>query len=78
MNSIEHSSDELDRRIRKRQPKGTTDLQKLLLEEWTGIGNDVTEKLVDSMPNRLHECIKQKGTSDSLLIYLNYSFVMKR
>ena len=61
MNPIEHLWDKLDRRIRKHPPTSTTDLQKLLLEEWNGIGKDVTEKLVDSMSNSLHECIKQKG-----------------
>ena len=61
MNPIEHLWDELDRRIRKRQSTSTTDLQKILLEEWNDIGKDVTEKRVDSMSNRLHECIKQKG-----------------
>ena len=78
MNPIEHLWDELDRRIRKRQPTSTTNLQKVLLEEWNSIGKDVTEKLVDSMPNRLHECIKQKRHPTHYLFYLNYSFVMKR
>ena len=57
MNPIEHLWYELDRRIRKRQPTSTADLQKVLLEKWNDIGKDVTEKLINSMPNSLHECI---------------------
>ena len=61
MNPIEHLWDELDRRLKKRQPTSKSDLQRVLLEEWNSIGRDVIEKLVDSMPNRFYVCIKQKG-----------------
>ena len=61
MNPIEHHWDELDHRVKKPQPTSKSDLQRVLLEEWNGIGHDVTEKLVNSMPNRFYECIKQKG-----------------
>ena len=45
MNPIEHLWDELERRMKK------------LLKEWNNIGTDVTEKLVDSVSNRLYECV---------------------
>ena len=61
MNPMEHLWDELDRRVKKRQSMSKFDLQRILLEEWIGIGRDVTDKLADSMPNRFYECIKRKG-----------------
>ena len=61
MNPIEHLRDELDRRVKKRQPISKSDLQRVLLEEWNGIGREVTGKLIDSTPNRFYGCIKQKG-----------------
>ena len=61
MESIEHLWDEFDRRVKKRQPTSKSDLQRVLLDGWNGIGRDVTEKLVGSVPNRFYESIKQKG-----------------
>ena len=61
MNPIEHLWDELDRRVKKRQPTSKSDLQRVLLEEWNDMSHIVTEKSLDSMPNRFYECIKQKG-----------------
>ena len=54
MNPIEHLWDELERRMKKHHPKNK---EKILLKEWNNIGTDVTEKLVDSVPNRLYECV---------------------
>ncbi|CAF1541910.1 unnamed protein product [Rotaria magnacalcarata] len=61
LNPIEHLWDELERRMKKHQPKNKDELKRYLLHEWAGIGRDVTEKLVDSVPNRLYECVKMKG-----------------
>ena len=58
---IEHLWDELERRMKKHQPKNKDELKQYLLHQWFGIGRDVTEKLVDSVPNRLYECLKMKG-----------------
>ena len=33
----------------------------MLLKEWNSIGVNVTEKLVDSVPNRLYECVRAHG-----------------
>ena len=75
MNPIEHLWDELDRRVKKRQPRSKSDLQRVLLEEWDGISRDVTERLVDSMPNRFYEASNRKDTpsvTDDL--NMRYSF----
>lgn len=61
LNPIEHIWDELERRMKKHQPKNKDELKRYLLQEWLGIGKDVTEKLVDSVPNRLYECLQMKG-----------------
>ena len=61
LNPIEHVWDELERRMKKHQPKNKDELKQYLLQEWLAIGTDVTEKLVDSVPNRLYECVRMKG-----------------
>ena len=60
-NPIENLWDELERRIKKHQPKNMTELQLLLIQEWNKIELPVLDKLVDSVPSRLYECIKMKG-----------------
>ena len=57
MNPIEHLWHELERGMKKHHPKNKEELQGILLKEWNNIGTDVTEKLVDSVPNRLYECV---------------------
>lgn len=61
LNPIEHLWDELERRMKKHHPKNKAELGQCLLEEWQKIELPVLAKLVDSVPNRLDECIKMKG-----------------
>ena len=75
MNPIEHLWDELDCQVKKRQSTSKSDLQRILLEECNGIDRDVTQKLVESMPNRFYEASNRKGillVTDSLKMC--YSF----
>ena len=59
-NPIENLWDKLERRVKKHQPKNTTEVELLLIQEWNKIELSVLEKLVDSVPSRLYECIKMK------------------
>ena len=43
--------------MKKRHPKNKEELKEIILKEWNNIDTDVTEKLVDSVPNRLYECV---------------------
>lgn len=61
MNPIEHLWDEVERRLKKQQPKTITELKEALIRVWNNIEQPVLKKLVDSVPNRLHELIKAKG-----------------
>ncbi|CAF3295376.1 unnamed protein product [Rotaria sp. Silwood2] len=61
LNPIEHIWDELERRMKKHQPKNEKELRELLQLEWDNIGEEVTKKLVESFPNRLYECSRMKG-----------------
>ena len=61
LNPTEHLWDELERRLKKHQPKNEKELRELLQVEWNNIGEDVTKKLVESVPNRLYECFRMKG-----------------
>lgn len=61
LNPIEHLWEELERRMKKNHPSNREELKEMLLKEWNSIGVDVTEKLVDSVPNRLYECVRVRG-----------------
>ena len=63
LSPIENLWNELERRVKKYQPKSTTELKLLLIQEWNKIELFVLEKLVDSVPSRLYECIKMKDYS---------------
>ena len=60
-NPIENLWDELERRVKNHQPKNSTQLELLVIQEWNKIELSVLEKLVDSVPSRLYECIEMKG-----------------
>ena len=61
LNLIEHIWDEVERSMRKEKSKNEFELKQALLKVWYNINNDVTKKLVDSVPNRLHEVIRMNG-----------------
>ena len=52
---------ELERRVKKHQPKNLEELELQPTKEWNNIELLVLEKLVDSVPSRLYECVKMKG-----------------
>ncbi|CAF2093173.1 unnamed protein product [Rotaria magnacalcarata] len=60
MNPMEHLWDELERRMKKTPAKNEKELRETLQAEWKNIGQDVTNKLVESVPNRLYECTRMK------------------
>ena len=60
MNPVEHLWDEVERHMKKHQPKNEDQLRRILEAEWEAIGQDVTKKLVESVPNRLYECYRMK------------------
>ena len=60
-NPIERLWDEVERRLKKKQPKSQNELKGSLVEIWHGIGLPTLKKLVDSVPNRLNEVIQTKG-----------------
>ena len=66
LNPIEHIWDEVERRMRKEMAKNEFELKQALLKVWYNIGNDVTKKLVDSVPNRLHKVIRMNGYPTNL------------
>lgn len=62
INPIEHLWEYLDRKIRSNnQARTKKQLQEVILEEWSKIPFEVTQKLVDSIPNRLKAIIDNKG-----------------
>jgi len=63
LNPIEHLWDILEERMKKHQPKNKEELGRYLIDEWQKIDPSVLATLVDSVPNRLNECIKMKGYS---------------
>ena len=63
LNPVEHLWDELERKLKKRQPKNRQELGNLPMEEWNKTEISLLEKLVDLVPSRLDECIRVKGYS---------------
>ena len=61
LNPIENLWDELERRVKNHQPKNLHEQELQLTQEWNNIELSVLEKLVDSVPTRLYECVKMKG-----------------
>ena len=61
LNFIENLWDELERRVKKHQPKNLQELELQLTQEWNNIELLVLEKLVDSVLSQLYECVKMKG-----------------
>lgn len=61
LNPIENLWDVLEDRMKKHHPKNKDELAQLLVEEWEKIDLSILQKLVSSVPSRLHECTKMKG-----------------
>ena len=61
-NLAEHLWNELERRLKKRLPKYRQQLGNLLMEEWNKTEISLSEKLVDSVANRVYECTRVKGS----------------
>lgn len=63
MSPIEPLWDELERRVRARKenPTSKQHLFDMLKEEWEQIPEEVTSKLVESMPRRVEALINSKG-----------------
>ena len=61
INPIENLWDELERKVKKHQPKNLQELEVQLTQEWNNIELSVLEKLVDSVASRLYERVKMKG-----------------
>ena len=61
LNPIEHLWNEVERQLKKKQPKSENELKESLIEVWHGIELPTLKKLVDSVPNLLNEVIRIKG-----------------
>ena len=63
LNPVEHLWDELERRVRKREPpaKSETELAMILQEEWEKIPNTIFQKLILSMNSRVKAVKQAKG-----------------
>lgn len=63
MNIIEHVWDELDRRVRRRNPlpRNLNELWAALQEEWYGLGKDFIAKLYHSLPDRVQALKEAQG-----------------
>ncbi len=47
--------------LQKTKPKNVTELQQMIQDIWCGITPMRCQKLVDSMPRRIQQCLKSKG-----------------
>ena len=60
LNPIEHLWEEVERRMKKTSPRNVAELKECLMRMWKSIESQVCKKLVDSVPNRLHEVLQMK------------------
>ena len=51
----------LGRGCKEDEKRSEFELKQALLKVWYNVGNDITKKLVDSVPTRLHEVIRING-----------------
>jgi DDE superfamily endonuclease len=63
MNPIENLCFKLEKKVASRKPSLKKDLEKVLKEEWELISENLTKKLVESMPRRVSAVIHAKGGS---------------
>ena len=61
MNPIEHLWDDVERRMKKEQPKNEKELREALSRVWNEIEKGTLKKLVDSIPNHLNEVLRMRG-----------------
>ena len=61
LNPIEHLWSHLEKKLRKRNFSNIGEMKIALFEEWEKVDPEYTQKLVDSMPNRLKEVIRRRG-----------------
>ena len=61
LNPIENLWSILMRRVDKQKPTNSDKLQALIMQEWAANSQDVAQKLIDSMPGRISEVLKNKG-----------------
>lgn len=61
LNPIENLWELLDREVKRKHPSNKRELEEILRSEWEKISINTLISLVDSMPSRLREVIKNKG-----------------
>ena len=63
LNPIEHLWEHLKWQLRKysNPPRGAHELWDRLVDEWNGIGLEVCQNLIESMPRRIQAVINAKG-----------------
>lgn len=61
MNPIEHLWDEMKRRLKNHRIRSKQQLRAKIVEEWGKIQIETTKKLVQTMPKRMREIIRNKG-----------------
>lgn len=63
LNCIENLWSWLDKEIAKQEPRTLDELKKIVPNILNNIPKSILENLVDSMPNRINDCLKNKGGS---------------
>ena len=61
LNPFENLWDYIDKELQKMKPKNVTELQQMIQNIWCGVTPVHCQKLVNSMPRRIKECLKSKG-----------------
>ncbi len=65
LNPIENLWDIIDKKLTNYHPTTVNDLQQIILKLWSEMSTETCQKLVESMPRRMHTCIRAKGNTFS-------------
>ena len=74
LSPIEHLWNEVERRLKKKQPKSQNELKESFIEAWHEVELPVLKKLVDWVPSRLTKSIEQKSIQRNIN-YVEKTFV---
>ena len=61
LNIIENCWRIIKQRVKERKPTTVEELKRYILEEWDRLPQEKINEMVDSMPNRIKECLKRRG-----------------
>ena len=74
LNCIENLWSWLDKEIAKQESRSLDELKEIVPNILNNVPKSILENLIDSMPNRINQCLKNKGASTRYQKLKSYRF----